>query len=83
MKRFNKLPKTPQGIQAVKAAKKRRLKPKFNYHLDISQWGATKQIVNDLKHVAMSFDEPDKKYTGDEIDRLILTHKANKKYKDI
>ena len=60
MKRFNKLPKTPQGIQAVKAAKKRRLKPKFNYHLDISQWGATKQIVNDLKHVAMAFDEPDK-----------------------
>ena len=38
MKRFDKLPKTPQGIQAVKAAKKRRLKPKFNIHVDTSGW---------------------------------------------
>ena len=70
MKRFDKLPKTPQGIQAVKSAKKRRLKPKFNYHVDISQWGATKQIANDLKHVAMIPDEPNVRLTPEEAKRF-------------
>lgn len=71
MKRFNKLPKTPQGIQAVKSAKNRRLKPRFNIHVDTLGWlGATQSMREDFKHAAMIPDEPNIRLTPEEAKRF-------------